>query len=394
MARKSAILLFVILLILFVSGIFYVFSIRFRVGDIYPPYSSLRSDPLGTKILYEGLSALSEYDVSRNYRQLSMLKGDTDTTLFIPGLHFSVLEYSDKETFNTLSEILSSGTRVVISLNSKSARTLKKTLEGKKDEKTQDNTEEDDKEDDYLIMKKWGVETAFMVNMNNIHAWIEETPAGYDLPPRIKFPSSFYFKNLSDKWVIHYSINDLPVIISANLGKGTVILCADSYILSNEAMMADRYHRLLAWLAGSSKTISFDESHFGIQKNTGIINLVYRFRLQGIILVFLAISILYVWKNAGRLVPPHKKSFRNETVIRSEKNYLDGLISLLQRNIPEEDLSGICISEWEASRPSEAGYRGSDILSSKDMVEIADTFKSPVGAYNSISQKLLERKRL
>ena len=32
-----------------------LFLLRFRAGDIYPPYSSLRSDPLGTKALVKAL---------------------------------------------------------------------------------------------------------------------------------------------------------------------------------------------------------------------------------------------------------------------------------------------------------------------------------------------------
>ena len=34
-------------------GLLHLFALRFAQGDVYPPYSSLRSDPLGKKALYE-----------------------------------------------------------------------------------------------------------------------------------------------------------------------------------------------------------------------------------------------------------------------------------------------------------------------------------------------------
>ena len=40
---------------LFVLGVIYLFLLRFEAGDVYPPYSSLRADPLGTMAWYESL---------------------------------------------------------------------------------------------------------------------------------------------------------------------------------------------------------------------------------------------------------------------------------------------------------------------------------------------------
>ena len=48
--------LFLLLLALFVTGLYQLMALRFDSGDIYPPYSTLRSDPLGTKILYSTLN--------------------------------------------------------------------------------------------------------------------------------------------------------------------------------------------------------------------------------------------------------------------------------------------------------------------------------------------------
>ena len=37
----------------FAVGITKLFLLRFEAGDVYPPYSSLRADPLGTMVLYK-----------------------------------------------------------------------------------------------------------------------------------------------------------------------------------------------------------------------------------------------------------------------------------------------------------------------------------------------------
>ena len=42
----------------------HLFQLRFEQGDIYPAYSSLRADPLGTKVFYESLETLPGLSVA------------------------------------------------------------------------------------------------------------------------------------------------------------------------------------------------------------------------------------------------------------------------------------------------------------------------------------------
>jgi SAM-dependent methyltransferase len=51
----------------FLLGLFWLFQLRFAHGDVYPPYSSLRADPLGTMALYESLARLPGVTVQRDY---------------------------------------------------------------------------------------------------------------------------------------------------------------------------------------------------------------------------------------------------------------------------------------------------------------------------------------
>ena len=69
--------LLVLLLIAFLLGVGHLFVLRFQTGDVYPAYSSLRSDPLGTRVLYESLENLGDITLQRNYRLLHSLKPDS-----------------------------------------------------------------------------------------------------------------------------------------------------------------------------------------------------------------------------------------------------------------------------------------------------------------------------
>ena len=53
-------LFIVIITTLFLYGVITLLIMRFQVGDVYPPYSSYRSDPLGTKAFYEALNLLPD----------------------------------------------------------------------------------------------------------------------------------------------------------------------------------------------------------------------------------------------------------------------------------------------------------------------------------------------
>jgi len=62
------------LIAVFLIGVVNLFLLRFEAGDVYPPYSSLRSDPLGTRALYESLENLDNITAKRNYLPMSKIK--------------------------------------------------------------------------------------------------------------------------------------------------------------------------------------------------------------------------------------------------------------------------------------------------------------------------------
>jgi len=73
------------LAVLFAAGIVRLFVLRFKAGDIYPPYSSLRADPLGAKALYQSLARLPRLSVARNYEDVEDLDLPPETALLFLG---------------------------------------------------------------------------------------------------------------------------------------------------------------------------------------------------------------------------------------------------------------------------------------------------------------------
>src|SRR4028118_812068 len=71
--RLSFALLFVVLGAGFVYALAHLFALRFETGDIYPPYSSWRAEPLGTKGLADALAELPNVKVQRNVERIPKL---------------------------------------------------------------------------------------------------------------------------------------------------------------------------------------------------------------------------------------------------------------------------------------------------------------------------------
>lgn len=81
----------------FLAGLFRLLVLRFDAGDVYPPYSSLRSDPLGTRAFHDSLALLPGVRVCRNFQPLSRYVPEPGSTLFLLGLTPALLESLDTE---------------------------------------------------------------------------------------------------------------------------------------------------------------------------------------------------------------------------------------------------------------------------------------------------------
>ena len=103
-----------VLLVVFME----VMERRFVEGDVYPYYASFRSDPLGTSALYETLSGLPQYEVSRNVTNLNSLSTlDANSTLLLLGYPRDDLSELRAPENSPVMEAVKEGARLVLTIN-------------------------------------------------------------------------------------------------------------------------------------------------------------------------------------------------------------------------------------------------------------------------------------
>jgi hypothetical protein len=348
--------LFSVLFLLTVAAFFFygmtkLLILRFQKGDAYPPYSSFRSDPSGTKAFYEGLGLLAGVETVRNVEPLQKVSGLSEATLFLFGLqgpHFSAMQQESVKAFD---EAALAGGRIVISFAPTHALPAPPPKEKERCETPQKdaNKENDDEQElhgkEYIdLNKRWGVEVE--LSEKEAPEASLSTPDN-TLPPSLAWRSTLVFEPQDEVWHTIYAKAGKPVLIERSYGKGSIILSSDSFFLSNEAMKSSRYPQLLSWLCGTHKKIIFDETHLGVRKSPGIATLLRKYGLAPFLISLLALAILAIWKQSARFVTAYEED--EQAVIDPSKDTSTGLTNLLHRNIPLNDILPACLEEWERS---------------------------------------------
>ena len=374
--KKLPLAFLLVVLAGFCFGLLQLFKLRFAAGDIYPEYSSLRADPLGTKGFYESLDNL--LTAGRNYRPFSKLGQGRDTTLFYLGAQstFMFETRSDlrlsREAFETLESFVMDGGRLVISFfpsfqkpstNRFGSRLIPNTPPaggGRVNRPAKKGRPvEDDEFGDFesvSIQQRWGLEYGhdpLLKDDDNAH---KADPAAKmivskDLPEFFPSHTALFFDKLTNSWRVVYARKKTrPVIIERKLGAGSIVLSADSYLFSNEALSKERAPELLAWMVGPSQHALFDETHLGVEESSGISALARKYRLHGLFAGLLLLAGLFIWKNSTSFMPPYQPEDRGEQGKWVQgKDSATGFVNLLRRNLPARELLAICLTEWKKS---------------------------------------------
>lgn len=106
--------------VLFAAALTQLFLLCFEAGNIYPTYSSLRSDPLGTRALFESLNRMSADSAGRNFRPWYQIEFDQKTTLIMAGLSSAGLYFERKNMDKLLERLAQSGGRLVMTFSASS----------------------------------------------------------------------------------------------------------------------------------------------------------------------------------------------------------------------------------------------------------------------------------
>jgi len=318
----------------FCYGLWKLYELRFAAGDIYPPYSSLRADPMGSKALYESILQLPGASAARNYLPIEKAPRGNVTLLFL-GEEPYIFEASPEERLKDFEALARSGARVVIAMRPLLRLPAPKPADAKESHQPQP------------ILKRWGIGFGYITQPAN-----EEDSAPTGTPKQ----TALYFRYEGK------TVNQ----VERQFGNGVIVLLANCYPLSNEALAVDRDTELLASTIGGNQHVIFDEHHLGITESGGIVILARKYHLEGMAAALLLLLGLFIWKNSTSFLPPLEpasfqsgpSSFRAATVReRSEtddsvaaKDISAGLANLLRRNVPRKQLPQVCLKEWEASQ--------------------------------------------
>jgi len=248
--RTVALILLVISLL---AGVVHLFILRFQTGDIYPAYSSLRSDPLGSRAFYDSLKNFNELSVQRNFHFLHSLKIGPDHVLFHLGTEVPGYDLIPQRISQDLDRLTESGGRLVISYlpvikknertpnsekendgadppesqTAKESRSQNRT-QGKgpatapqdESDELKDNSIKDNVSEEKLVSIKehWGFGFSYnhdlpVKNKDQKYLTLEATSMGPDLPAAISWHTNLYFEVFDDSWQTLYSVDGKPVII-------------------------------------------------------------------------------------------------------------------------------------------------------------------------------------
>ncbi len=281
----------------FAAGVMYLFGVQFAAGDVYPEYSSLRTDPMGTKLLFDSLARLPGVTVARNYLPLDVL-GENGAVFLLGLIPGSFGE--DDEGLQRIERLARSGHRVVLAMAPPTEYTELMAL---------------------ALDRAWHVKLGADSNHKHVHR--------------------LYFTEARD-WNVLDRVGPKLLAVERDFGKGSVVLFAESDDFTNEATVAADRLEMVSMAIGASSHVVFDEQHLGIAETGSFVGLARRFRLSGLALGLAICTALFLWRSASGFPP----AASTQDVPLSGRTSRAGLLTLLRRHIPPHELAATCWQEW------------------------------------------------
>ncbi len=396
-----------------VLGLLQLFQLRFRSGDIFPAYSTFRTDPKGAKIFYRALEEYPGISVQRLLKPLDKgERGAGKTVLFLGcNYYMGIHDFDD-----VLDPFLSSGGHAVIAYEASQATysdydwecaSCTNSADDVENTTEPEPTEEeavDEKEHDpetcpgckaRKIRERWSVKYDRFTR-DELAAMDPETAATGEQPglDPVPWQSALYFKDLGEAWNVLYTFCGEPVVIEREWEKGSVILMADSYLFSNEAMVTDRHTETVIRMLGSPTSVLFDELHLGVQSQESIMMLVKRYRLTGVLFALVILAGLFVWQRSSSFIPKYTDPNADGNDVGMSVDSMHGFTNLLIRHVPPKDLLDTMMHEWKAVFARQATMKKKDEKLTEEFrkQDAMGGKQHPVDTYNRLVKSLKERK--
>jgi hypothetical protein len=372
-ARNGAVAWIVLLAAVFIAGAWDAMVAPLATGDVYPPYSTLRADPMGSRALFESLSEQSGLEVSRLYKARSPLA--TGTALFILGVDSVSWRTSQKAVLDDYEKLLKNGGRIVIAfLPARAPQNLQEASAphaGQPDPGTPDAQ---------AMERQWHIRLLYRKLSGQ-----EDRDSGA-LPRE----SALYFDPGPEWRVLQRPYGD-PSVVERDLAGGTLVLVQNGYRLSNQGLAELRDADLIAHLAGPSNRVLFDENQFGVAEVGSVAVLLRKYQLEGALAILFAVAGLFIWRTTSSFLPPRSEPQSTPVAGRDSR---EGLVALLRRSIPEDQLLAACWKQWSRSAPRTGSGRE---LMDRALHQTEDageqrTARDPVADYRAACRVLTERK--
>lgn len=401
MRRAISFIIMALLILSFLVSASFILKGRFEKGDVYPRYSSLRHDPMGTSILFDSFKKTGCTVEILTEEKFPEIMNPQDTILFILSPKFA--HFPDNEADRIAGFILSGG-RVFMTADNENGlmdffdtgidmpecerkhaegnEEIKKDPErekaGKKKGEIEERIEEKGEDGDE---KEPCLQDAIQV-------------AGFDFSPD-SIPV-FGEKSLITRWpravTVLSSGHDVMLLLSH--GKGDIIISTESYFISNESLAKMPPVTFLSWIMGGRTHVLVDEYHHGVLSKKGVSFLLRKYHLYWFIAYLALISLISLW----HILPTFRKPLpRESTPGANIRSSLDGYTHLLTRTIPRKGMLDISMDQWlkgsanrffreknwEAVKGIRENFPSGDIRGDGDLIK----------AYNEITQRLKEQIR-
>jgi hypothetical protein len=392
-------------------GVWQLLSLRYEVGDVYPPYSTLRSDPLGSRALYDAFDELPEVRCRRNFEVLERMGSGADTSLFILGADWDDFDLTEEDEALLLDRFMKSGGRLVVVFRGRLGESIFRQSSRKAGarrlslRKPQSGPPKP-AGSKIQLEKRWGIGLDYPTFPTNSIAEdgtikpviVSRAEGPTALPGTLEWRSAMVFKVHTntvppEAWRHVYLRDGNPVVAERSFGRGSLVLMSDAFLVSNEALWKDRQVEVLRWLAGSSRRLIFDETHLGVAEKAGIATLFRRYQLFWVVGAALVVFGLAIWRNSSPLVPTLDDD--PVALAREGRDSRSGLVNLLRRTIPPAEVLGYCFREWRKSGQARRQVSAERLRKAEMLAAGAEPTPGgkthPVEVYREIARTLRKR---
>jgi hypothetical protein len=366
MSRSARLALVVLVAGGFGWGVVGLFNRQFASGEVYPAFSSMRTDGMGTKLLYESLGKVPGVSVDRNFAPLQLLPRDGVAVLLL-GMNPVGVNWNEGLLLQAAEAAARRGDRIVIAMyvDPEKQRLTQSDFE-RRPEPIGAGRKQPAKNETPPIRSMWGVALQFDA----------EAGAGHGLS----------FREFSG-WKVLARGDAGVLTIEREFGKGSVVLTGESADFTNGAAVELRGLPQVVEAVGEHRQVVFDEQHLGIAESGSIVGMARRFRLMGLALGLALCAALFIWKNASSFPPPTAAPASDRWSGRTSHA---GLLTLLRRHIAPAELVAVCWREWLVTNGSALGPE----IRSRVEAVVAESAARPVEAAREIQTLLRAKGRL